>query len=180
MNLSHTLQSITLLALISTAAYGDAPSNVKEVSSQAAFDKYVADAAPLVVKFYSPRCGHCNAIKEDFEKLSSQFDPQDATFIAVDDTKSSIGEDYNIEGYPTFVLIKDKQVKHKKVGGIISSAEIKQYLGTEAKASNTETKKSTTVVKKSKNKVKGEKKSQKSKDGKKKRVKTVTTQKSVA
>ncbi|MDR3550387.1 MAG: thioredoxin domain-containing protein, partial [Candidatus Babeliales bacterium] len=123
MNFKHTIKSVALLALISSAAYIDArkapqkksttkeKSNVKEIETQQEFDTYINGAVPVLVKFYSPQCGHCKAIAAPYRELANNYSSKDIVFLAVNGDAAGdagqIAEDYNITGYPTFVFIKD-------------------------------------------------------------------------
>ena len=82
-----------------------------------------------------PTCGHCKSIKKPFEDLAQTYGAHEAVFVAVNDSKLGvIAETYgiSIEGYPTFVLIKDKKVAHTQLGGLINAQNIQQHLGVTA------------------------------------------------
>lgn len=66
--------------------------------------KYIGGPIPIFVKFYSPQCGHCQAMAEDFSEASTMFH-KNAIFGGVDClANSQICEDFKVDGYPTIKL----------------------------------------------------------------------------
>lgn len=157
MSFNHTIKGFALLALISSAAYIDAKypqqkkstsqekSNIKEIETQQEFDKYINGSTPVLVKFYSPNCGHCSKIAAPYKELANSYNPKEVLFLAVNGDAAGdagqIAEDYNITGYPTFVFIKEKKVVKRQSGSLPSSSDIKQYFATSSKSSKSTVKK---------------------------------------
>ena len=66
-------------------------------------DSLIGGEKPILVKFYSPGCGHCKAMAEDFEEGSTMF--TEAHFGGVDcSSQNKICDKYKISGYPTIQL----------------------------------------------------------------------------
>lgn len=70
------------------------------------FGNYVGGPVPIFIKFYSPQCGHCQAMAEDFSEASTYFQ-KDAIFGGVDClAQPDICGEQKVEGYPTIKLFK--------------------------------------------------------------------------
>jgi len=68
------------------------------------FDTVVGLEKPSFVMFYAPWCGHCKALKPDWEKLGVASDCVKATIARVDcddEENMEICSRYDIAGYPT-------------------------------------------------------------------------------
>jgi len=68
------------------------------------FDTIVGLEKPSFVMFYAPWCGHCKALKPDWEKLGVASDCDKATIGRVDcddEDNTEICSRYDIAGYPT-------------------------------------------------------------------------------
>ena len=60
---------------------------------------------PVFVKFYSPNCGHCRAMAEDFAEAATTF--SDVVFGGVDCTAhSAVCDAHKVTGYPTLLLFQ--------------------------------------------------------------------------
>lgn len=58
---------------------------------------------PVFVKFYSPNCGHCRAMAEDFAEAATTF--TDVIFAGVDCTaNNAVCDSHKVDGYPTLKL----------------------------------------------------------------------------
>lgn len=75
-----------------------------EVKSSAAWQSATAGKS-VFVKFYAPWCGHCQAIKEDWEKLEGDYESSETVgIISVDCTakeNKAICKKNGVEGFPT-------------------------------------------------------------------------------
>ena len=70
----------------------------------------------MIIDFYATWCGPCKAIAPQFTKASEKY--TDVSFIKVDaDKNKQVLEDLNITGLPTFLVVKEKSVIDKLVGG---------------------------------------------------------------
>lgn len=75
-----------------------------ELTSENA-DEHIGGETPLVVKFYSPDCPHCQAMAEDYDQLTEAF--RRVSFGAVNcDKEKQLCEAHKVDGYPTVLLFK--------------------------------------------------------------------------
>jgi thiol-disulfide isomerase/thioredoxin len=75
-------------------------------SEVASFQDYLADHPNAFVWFHALWCGHCIAMKDDFEKASSRS--KNVSFIKVDaDQYPELCAHYNVRGFPTLKLFKN-------------------------------------------------------------------------
>ena len=74
-------------------------------ATDANFDAQVINGGKnSFVKFYAPWCGHCKALKPDWDKLGSKFKTSDSVLIVdCDCTAACQGtcQKYGVKGYPT-------------------------------------------------------------------------------
>jgi len=121
---------LTLAAIIgSTILVGCSPNSSQtkpdtETTSKIAFD-YLQDAelesvikenTLVVIMFSASWCGHCKPLKQDLEKMASEFAGQ-AKFCIIDTKQSSIAEIYNAkEVMPTTIILKDGKVSGRVEG----------------------------------------------------------------
>ncbi|EKX39937.1 hypothetical protein GUITHDRAFT_143103 [Guillardia theta CCMP2712] len=81
------------------------------------FDSETSDpSVAWFIKFYAPWCGHCNAMKADWENLAEIYSDSDVMKIGQVDCTSETGkgicERHGVHGYPT--------LKYKQPGGMWS------------------------------------------------------------
>jgi protein disulfide isomerase len=113
----HLRAASVALALLALLANGSALA-VEEIKSKGAFLDAVESNAILVVKFYAPWCGSCKAFAPKFEAAAAQFVGQGVRFATVDATKAEFGPvatQYNVQGYPTLRVFRDKDMAKKPV-----------------------------------------------------------------
>lgn len=68
-------------------------------------NEYIGGSKTSFIKFYSPSCGHCRAMKADFDEAATTF--TDVTFGGVDCTaQKDICDAHKVSGYPTLLLFK--------------------------------------------------------------------------
>lgn len=74
----------------------------------------VQEQKTSVVKFYSPWCGVCKAIEDDFNSVSKDVRFKDIAFLQVNIEKlSDIAAQYNVRGVPTISYFVDgKHISH--------------------------------------------------------------------
>lgn len=73
---------------------------------------------PVIIDVYANWCGPCQQMAPIFEELSKEF--QNKCIFAkmnVDETRE-LSIQYGVTSIPTFIFIKDGQVKNKEVGYI--------------------------------------------------------------
>jgi len=119
---------LVAFALIAAAAaggdeafYGGADSSV-HVGTAANFEELVAKYPAAMVEFYAPWCGHCKALKPDYEAAAAKAKEvsEKIAFIAVDATKEEKlvkSLPFQVAGFPTLVIYKDGKKLKDYEGG---------------------------------------------------------------
>lgn len=91
---------------------------------------YIGGPVPIFVKFYSPQCGHCQAMAEDFSEASTFFQ-KDVLFGGVDClAQHDICDEQKVEGYPTIKLFKANSKEGIEYNGDRSTDEFVSYVQT--------------------------------------------------
>lgn len=76
----------------------------------AEFESVIKEKTTVVVMFNAAWCGHCKPLKQDLEKMASEFAGQ-AKFCIIDIKQSNIAKEYEIgEVMPTTLILKDSKV----------------------------------------------------------------------
>jgi len=78
------------------------------------FDEYTKGSKAAFVKFSAPWCGHCTTMEEPFRQLATTVHskhPGSVRIGSVDcDDQREFCEMFQIEGFPTLLLMKDPEV----------------------------------------------------------------------
>lgn len=70
----------------------------------------------VVIDFYATWCGPCKMIAPSIDKMAIEMKDK-VVFLKVDvDETDDIAAEYKIEAMPTFIFIKNKEVKEKFSG----------------------------------------------------------------
>ena len=89
------------------------------------FNKHVGGKRPIMVKFYSPQCGHCMAMAEDFLEASTFF--KEADFGGVDCLQ--FGDlCKEADGYPTIKLFQANSKEGVEYKGSRNADDFAQYV----------------------------------------------------
>jgi len=68
--------------------------------------------ADMMVEFYAPWCGHCQALKPQYERAAEHFKSDNGViFAAVDATAVDIPAGFEVQGYPTLYFVSAKNKK---------------------------------------------------------------------
>lgn len=69
---------------------------------------------PVVIEFGTPWCGHCIAIQEDLRAVMASY-PQVRHLKVEDGRGRPLGRSFGVKLWPTFVFLKDGEVRHRAV-----------------------------------------------------------------
>ncbi len=87
---------------------------------------------PVIIDAYATWCGPCQQMKPIFAELEKELADQ-FTFVEINvDDSRDLAIEYGVTSVPTFVFIKDGEVKGKETGYMAKDdlhGKIKQHLG---------------------------------------------------
>lgn len=87
---------------------------LKEIN-KATFDQDIQEGAVLL-DFYSKNCGPCKMLAFILNDIDKEFS-EDIEIIKIDfEEHSDLVEKYNVEGYPTLIMLKDGEEVERKAG----------------------------------------------------------------
>lgn len=92
------------------------------------FDQVIINATkPVIIDVYAVWCGPCQQVAPLFEELEKELGA-DYTFAKLNvDEARELSIKYGVTSVPTFIFIKDGQIKGKEVG-YIPKAELKNKI----------------------------------------------------
>lgn len=82
-----------------------------------------------LIKFSTPWCGPCQALKPVFEKIRAEYEKQGVQFqeINADDDPDGLCKTYRIMSVPTILLLDETGIKEKTVG-LITEDELRKRI----------------------------------------------------
>lgn len=96
--------------------------NIQTISSMAKLAETKAQAQAnhkvVVIKFFSPDCGHCHKIAPAYSKAAANSNYNHVLFTEVNaPANRDIAQKHNITAYPTFVILDHTGMEFKRVRG---------------------------------------------------------------
>ncbi|TKY61559.1 disulfide-isomerase A6 [Spatholobus suberectus] len=116
---AEALAAFVNIEAVTNVKIASVPSSVVVLSPDN-FDEVVLDETKdVLVEFYAPWCGHCNALAPIYEKVAAAFKLDEEVVIAnVDaDKYKDLAEKYGVSGYPTLKFFPKSNKDGEDYGG---------------------------------------------------------------
>jgi protein disulfide-isomerase A1 len=99
----------------------------------------------IVVEFYAPWCGHCKRLAPEYEKAAQVLSKHNPPIVLAkvdgnEKTNKPLVDKFNIKGYPTLKILRNKGEVEQEFTGPRQSDGIVKYLKTQAGPSSFEIK----------------------------------------
>ncbi|MQP68568.1 thioredoxin [Niveispirillum sp. SYP-B3756] len=102
-------------------------SKLKDVTTEAFEAEVLRSTIPVLVDFHAVWCGPCKASAPALEDAAREFDGEIA-FVKVDvDQEPTLAQQYDVQGVPTFIIIKDGQPV-ERFQGMVSRGKLATVL----------------------------------------------------
>lgn len=83
------------------------------------FDSTVSESkVPIVVDFWAPWCGPCQAMSKVIDELAEELDGRAIVAKVNVDEASAIAGRFGVASIPSFTVLKDGEVKAQTVGAM--------------------------------------------------------------
>jgi protein disulfide-isomerase-like protein len=82
------------------------------VLSSSNFSEFVASNRFVMVEFYAPWCGHCQALAPEYAIAATKLKPEGVFLAKVDATKETdLAQKHEVQGFPTMIFFTDGNPK---------------------------------------------------------------------
>ncbi|KAL2528303.1 Protein disulfide isomerase-like 1-1 [Forsythia ovata] len=104
--------SVSLLALFNVSAFGAEEGEKVLTLDHSNFSETVSEHNFIVVEFYAPWCGHCQALAPEYEKAASILSSHDPPIVlakvdANDEANRELASEFEIQGFPTIKILRN-------------------------------------------------------------------------
>jgi thioredoxin 1 len=73
---------------------------------------------PVLVDFWAPWCGYCRSMAPIVEQLAGEYGSRLRVVGVNADAESATAKHFAVRGLPTFLVVKDGQVKQRLLGAV--------------------------------------------------------------
>ena len=101
--------------------------NLRDVTTEAFESEVLKSKIPVLVDFHAVWCGPCKASAPALEDAAREFEGEIA-FVKIDvDQEPTLAKTYEVQGVPTFILMKDGQPV-ERFQGLVSRGKLASVL----------------------------------------------------
>tara|TARA_R100001129_G_scaffold109190_1_gene74953 strand:- start:1328 stop:1663 length:336 start_codon:yes stop_codon:yes gene_type:complete len=102
-------------------------SKLKEMTAEMFEAEVLKSPIPVLIDFHAVWCGPCKASAPALEDAAKEFEGEIA-FVKVDvDQQPSLAKQFDVQGVPTFVIVKDGQPV-ERFQGLVSRGKLATML----------------------------------------------------
>lgn len=79
-------------------------------------EKVIKSDKPVLVDFFAPWCGPCQALAPTIDEISKELDGKAAVYKVNVDDQGELANKYNVMSIPTIIIFKDGKPVNQMVG----------------------------------------------------------------